>query len=130
MSLDLVTNTRTEAVPKTFTRGATLEFLMELPPEIPENWFNNGTTISTTLSAKLRLKDQAGEDGLIADLNPTWESDTNYTKIRFLVSDTSAFPLGAAEFDVLFTKTKTGTGAYVKKYRSQKVAITIEDGVS
>lgn len=130
MSLVMNTETQKESVPKTFIRGATLEFLMELPKDIPTTFFDNGTTISTALSAKLRSLQNAGEGGLIADLSPVWEAGSSYTKIRFFVSDTSEFPLGPAEFDVLFTKTKTGSGAYVKKYRSNMVRIDIVDGVT
>lgn len=60
--------------------------------------------VYTSLASKLRLLDQTGPAGLVADLNPAWEDGSNATKIRFLVEDTDNWPLGPACFDVLFTR--------------------------
>jgi hypothetical protein len=121
-------------VPKEFIRGQTLEFIMELPPEIPYNWFNNGTNISTSLQSKLRRVENAGADGFIADLAPMWwdVSTGKYIKIKFMVDFMSTFnwPLGPAVFDVVFTLVKTGSGSYTKMYRSLPIKINIVDGVT
>lgn len=134
MSLDLL-NTEPETTPKEFIRGSTLEFVMELPKTVAADFFV-GTGIVTTLESKLRQVNQAGAGGFIADLRPSWESGN--VKIRFLaktqdeddnwiIADTSEWPLGPAEFDLLITRTKDGT---TKKYRSLPVKISIVDGVS
>ena len=137
MSLDLY-STQAEPTPRTFIRGATLEFVMELPYDVAADFFV-GDGISTTLESKLRRLDRASASGLIADLHPVWEPGN--TKIRFLaqvydvdfqegeIVDTSEWPLGPAEFDLLVTRTVTATGI-TKKYRSLPVKIIIVDGVS
>lgn len=121
-------STDPEALPRSFVRGQTFEFVMELPETIPADWFGD-TDISTTLKSELRRCQNASDDGLIADLAPTWEAGAEYTKIRFLVLDTSEWPVGPAEFDVLFTRTQTGAGPggadVVKTYRSLPVSIVI-----
>lgn len=137
MSLDL-TDPQTAPVPREFLRGSTLEFVLELPQEIAADFFV-GTGITTVLESKLRLLEQAGAGGLIADLRPAFE--TGNTKIRFLaktnsgtelspnwvVADTSEWPIGPVEFDLLITRTYAGV---TKKYRSNKLKFTITDGVT
>ena len=121
-------STDTEDLPKSFIRGQTFEFVMELPKTVPLNWFGD-TGISTTLQSQLRRCQNASDDGLIADLAPIWEPNTVFTKIRFCVLDTSKWPVGPAEFDVLFTRTQAGAGEggadIVKTYRSLPVSIVI-----
>jgi hypothetical protein len=99
-----------EDPPKEFIRGQTLEFLMELPQTIAADFFGS-QTIVTTLESKLRRRDNAGTSGLIANLNPEWEWSARYSKIRFLVPETDDFPLGPAEFDVVFTRVSTPVNA-------------------
>lgn len=129
--LDL--NIRQE-VPKTFVRGQTLEFLMELPKTIPNNWFVSDSTgpgaVTTSLSANLHKIQNAGTGGLIGSLNPGWEPGTKATKIRFYVEPnvTKNWPLGLAEFDVVFTRHVPGQPT--KTYRSLPVTFTIVDGVT
>lgn len=125
--------------PKVFVRGQTLEFLMELPCDVPKDYFWNSVvgppavTVETTLKAELRQVENSGAGGFIANLNPVWEPNTNYTKIRFLVSSTDAWPLGPAEFDVLFTRsvnTDPPNTTVVKTFRSLPVRIEIQDKVT
>ena len=136
MSLELLI-TAADPTPKVFIRGATLEFVMELPHTVAASFFTvAGAITSVTLESKLRLRDQAGDNGFIADPRPVFES--NNTKVRFLareqddddvwqVADTSEWPLGVAEFDLIITRVVSGV---TKKYRSIPVRITIADGVS
>jgi len=142
MNLDLL-NTTPETTPRTFIRGSTLEFVMELPKTIAAAFFV-ATGVTTTLESKLRLVDQAGTGGFICDFRPEWE--TGNVKIRFLaqtntgtvavpvwvIANTSAWPLGPAEFDLLITRTAVApaTPAVTRKYRSLPVKIVISDGVS
>lgn len=125
-------------VPRTFVRGQDLEFLMELPSEIPAGYFvsNDGVTdVATTLAAELRRLENAGVDGLLGNLNPAWEPGTEATKIRFKVASalTEAWPLGPVEFDVVFVRTSTVIAtqvATVKKFRSCPVRFTVTDGIT
>ena len=125
-------------IPKSFIRGQTMEFILELPPEVPAGFFLS-ELVTTTLACQLRKLENAGEDGLIATLEVSWE-DAAGTKLRFksaVDEDTNLWALGPAEFDVLFTRTEnvelvTGIpgATQVKTFRSLPVQITIEDGVT
>lgn len=132
-----------EEVPKVFIRGQDLMFVMELPCDVPKDYFWNSvfspveTHVKTTLEAQIRKVDNAGVDGFIADLDVKWELDSNYTKIRIkndIADDTALWPIGPAEFDVVFTRVTTvvGVGSYVttRKIRSLPVRIEIADGVT
>lgn len=123
-------------IPKVFIRGQTLEFLMELPYDIPADYFNNmtedpATSTSTTLASELRQVQNAGTSGLIAPLTVTWETGT---KLRFHADNTGNWPLGPAEFDVVFVRTTidldSGQPTAVRWFRSLPVRITIADGVT
>ena len=124
--------------PKSFIRGQTMEFVMDLPPEVPTGFFL-GEFVTTTLACQLRKLENAGEDGLITTLVVSWD-DAFGTRLRFKSSvddDTSLWALGPAEFDVLFTRTEnieqfTGRpgSTQVKTFRSLPVQIIIEDGVT
>lgn len=127
-----------EQVPKVFIRGQTLQFIMSLPPTIPANYFDaTGTTMiggvstPTGPTAKLRPVGNQAADALIADLAPAWTDGTN-TALLFVVNDTTTFPLGPVEFDVVFTKTITPQSgpAYLQTFRSMPVRFTIVDGVT
>lgn len=139
--------TQPEEVPKTFIRGQTLDFIMELPDTIPADFFVKTTmdgpviaqTIETVMVAELRRKENAGGAGLVAQLQVNWEDSASYgyTKLRFKYPTTDAWPLGPVEFDVIFTRTVTDynngvpeLNPEVKKFRSQPVQITIVDGVT
>lgn len=128
MSLNLAIN---DELPKTFIRGQTLEFYLELPESIPANWFNDGANVKTTLEATLRKKENAGNGGFIADLQPYWEPEGDSTKIWFFVGSTDEFPLGPAEFDVVFTRVNnSGAEPMERTYRSLPIQISIVDGVT
>lgn len=132
-TIQLGAHTPQNQAPKTFVRGQTLEFIMELPPTVPLNWFGTDATpgngVTTTLSASLRKFQNAGPSGFIADLNPVWEPGTGHTKIRFLVYDTANWPLGPVEFDLVMTRTVANIGMS-KTYRSLPVKFSIVDGVT
>lgn len=81
-----------------FVRGQTLDFIMYLPKNIPPNYFMNWTP-----TAQLRKLHNPTEEGFIADLDVTW-ADLEYTALRFrYLGDTSEWPLGPVEFDVVLT---------------------------
>jgi hypothetical protein len=121
--------TTLERPPKTFIRGQTLEFIMELPCDVPAYYFNkfDGIQTNTTVAAELRQVENAGAQGFIASLTVSWE-DIASTKLRFKAENTDNWPLGPAEFDVVFVMTKDQV--FYRKFRSQAVRFTIVDGVT
>lgn len=128
--------------PKEFIKGQTLEFLMDLPPTVPAEFFKSvldaGVGFLTTIRTQLRKAGNASDDGFIADLQAVFEDPPNCTQLRFTVPntpDTSEWPLGLVEFDVLFTKTTYTMEddvavEVVKTYRSLPVRFTIVDGIT
>lgn len=110
-------------VPKTFIRGQTLEFLMELPCDVPALYFQD-----TTVQSELRQIQNAGVMGFISVLEVNWEPDTDFTKLRFRAEETDTWPLGPAEFDVLFHRFVNGD--LVRRFRSVPMRILITDGVT
>ena len=148
MTLEIIGTPPQVAVPESIIQGQTLEFLMELPKTIPADWFNNGSGVDgvldpvngatgqsgvfTTLASQLRRLQHEGGEGLICDLSPVWEPGSHSTKIRFQGGDTTNWPVGPAEFDVVFTRTVCAVGAedVVKVYRSLPVRIEILGGVT
>lgn len=132
--MSIISVTVVEAVPPEFIRGQTLEFVMDLPADIPAGfWYDVETGVATTLEAQLRKKENAGEEGLISDLVVTWENEAK-TKIRFKSpadADTQLWPIGPVEFDVFFTRTQENEqGSASKTYRSAPVRFTIVDGIT
>jgi hypothetical protein len=114
---------------KTFIRGQTLEFIMGMPPNVPANYFGNGST-STTMKCELRKVHNAGLSGLIATLDATWEPGSNFLTIRMRADDTDNWPPGPAELDVLFVRTSSSDPVPVRRFRSLKIPLLIEDGVT
>lgn len=118
-----------------FVRGSTLEFIMEFPHNIhPVDFLGhiNGPSISTTFSSHLRLADNDGPRGFIADLHP--EPNVEYTQLKFTakdsngnIADTSHWPLGLVEFDVLIKRTVDGVTKY---HRTLPVRFRIVPGVT
>ena len=122
--------------PKEFIRGQTLEFIMELPQTIPAYFFKT-TNVTTMFKSQLRPAEDANEDNIICELNVAFDLllDPNGTILRFTCpegTDTSEWPLGMVEFDVLFTKTTTVSPgvATIKEFRSLPVKFKIVDGVT
>jgi len=111
-----------QEVPRQFIRGQTLIFEMELPCNIQPNEMQDYIP-----SAELRRIQNAGEDGFIAALDCSWKDGSQHTVLTFLAHDTELWPLGPAEFDVLFTGTGNKEGF---KFRSAPVQIEIVDGVT
>lgn len=116
----------------TFIRGQTFEVLLDLPSDVPPNYFENSST-STDLVAAVRKRNNPGASGLIAHLEVSWEPGSDYHQLRVLAEDTANWALGPVEFDVVFTRTvlDSGTGLSVSKtYRSMPVKFTILNGVT
>lgn len=103
-------------VPKIFKRGQTLEFIMDLPADVPADYFGPPEVsdgFSTEVSCQLRKRENAAVGGLIAPLVVTWEPDSDYKKLRFKAENTENWSLGPAEFDVVLVRSN-GVNTYTK----------------
>ena len=120
--------------PKEFIRGQNLNFYMELPATVPVGFFK-GSGIETTVTAQLRKAQDASESGLICELLVQWTS-AQCIELHFQnASDqpTDEWPIGLAEFDVVFSKAVTPQGGgdpEITTYRSLPVQFKIVDGVT
>lgn len=120
--------------PKEFVRGQTLNFFMELPATVPIGFFK-GNGIETALKAHLRKAEDASEDGLICELLVQWTT-ADCIELHFQNPadvPTDDWPLGLAEFDVVFTKSVTTppeVTTVVTTYRSLPVQFKIVDGIT
>lgn len=77
-----------------FTRGATFELVCRLPDHIADGHFAGWVPTS-----QLRAKN----DDLIADLQIEWADALVARLLRVSASDTSAWPLTMATFDICLT---------------------------
>ena len=101
-----------------FSRGQNLNFIMYLPNYIPEGYYNGWTP-----TAQLRKLHNPAEEGFIADLEVTW-TDEKHIALQFRYDDTSDWPLGPVEFDVVLTSPSGW------KVRTLPVRFTIVPGVT
>lgn len=108
---------RIEKMPlREFIRGQTLDFIMYLSKNIPPNYFMNWIP-----TAQLRKLHNPTKEGFIADLDVTW-ADLEYTALRIrYLGDTSKWPLGPVEFDVVLTPSPSSS----YKVRTFPVRFTI-----
>ena len=113
-------NVTPDEFPREFIRGQSLWFKMKLPPKIQA-----AALFPYNLSCTLRRYKNPGENGFIANLSVGW-TDSSATEIEFSYpGETGEWPLGLAEFDVLFTHPTTG-----RKIRTRPTQIMINDGVA
>lgn len=101
-----------------FSRGQNLNFIMYLPNYVPEGHYDGWTP-----TAQLRKLHNPTEEGFIADLEVTW-TDEKRIALQFRFDDTSEWPLGPAEFDVVLTSPSG------EKVRTLPVRFTIVPGVT
>lgn len=78
-----------------FTRGASFEAILTLPNSVAANYFDNWQALS-----QIRKEGNLTSSGLIDDLELTWLGDREFI---LKANDTDNWPLGMAEFDVLFS---------------------------
>lgn len=99
-----------------FFRGASFEAVMRLPPNIEENYFAEWYALS-----QIRREGKLTKDGIIGELDFKWIGPN-----EFLLSsnETDKWPLGMAEFDVLFSS-KQG-----RRIRTKTLRVMIRDGVT
>lgn len=99
-----------------FARGASFEAVVTLPINVPDNYFEDWQAL-----CQLRRAGNLTKQGLIGDLDFKWLGPR-----EFVVSsnDTDKWPLGAAEFDVLFSSRQG------RRIRTKKVTVEITHGAT
>jgi hypothetical protein len=81
-----------------FKQGATFSFLLQLPSLVSE-----GQLAGWTLKSQIRRQGNDQVSGFIADLEASWVDAEKAMTVRVFKSDTSQWPVGICEFDVVFT---------------------------
>lgn len=81
-----------------FIRGQDFNVVLHLPVTVQEGEFENWVPTS-----QVRRLDNAGPGGLIADLSVTWVDPIKAISLHFQFPDTSDWPLGPAELDLVLT---------------------------
>jgi hypothetical protein len=99
-----------------FARGSTFEAIMSLAETVPDNYFSNYSTLS-----QIRRAGQLTNDGLIGVLDFTWLGPRQFSLIT---NQTDDWPLGLAEFDVLFTAPDG------RRIRTKTITLRIKAGIS
>ncbi len=97
-----------------FTRGSSFEAVMSLPTSVAADYFVEWQALS-----QLRREGILTSSGLIDDLTLTWLGDREFI---LKAEDTDAWPLGMAEFDVLFSSRQG------RRIRTKTVRILIKAG--
>lgn len=104
--------------PKTFKRGATFNVTMALPSYVATGHFADWTP-----TAQLRRFEDDSAKGLLADLTFEWTDPEDARAFTLTATDTADWPLGLAEFDVMFTKDD-------RKVRTKTTQIRIKRGIT
>lgn len=99
-----------------FAKGSTFEAVMSLPESVQDNYFANWQVLS-----QIRRAGQLTKDGIFGEFDFKWLGPRQFS---LTTDDTDKWPLGLAEFDVLFT---SNTG---RRIRTKTITIKITAGVS
>lgn len=81
-----------------FKRGSSFKFSLKLPESVPDGKFAGWTP-----TAQLRKHRDDRADSLIATVAVAWEDITTTRTLVINHPDTSDWPLGLADFDILLT---------------------------
>lgn len=79
-----------------FTRGSSFEAVMTLPNSVEAHYFDTWQALS-----QIRKEGELTASGLIGTLTLTWLGPREFI---LKTNNTDTWPLGMAEFDVLFSK--------------------------
>lgn len=104
--------------PKTFKRGATFNVTLALPTYVAAGHFADWTA-----TAQLRRFEDDSLKGLLADLDFEWVDPVDARSFVLSANDTADWPLGLAEFDVMFEKDG-------RKVRTKTTQIRIKRGIT
>lgn len=107
------------ASPIRFTRGASFNALLKIPTSIPDGFFANWT-----LRCQVRKAGSELSTGFIGEVSVSWIDPLTTRTIAIKHDATDNWPLGGAEFDVLFVSPNG------EKMYTQKIAFTIQRGVT
>lgn len=99
-----------------FARGSSFEAVMTLPQSVAENYFAEWQPLS-----QLRKEGNLTKEGLIDDLTLTWLGPREFILSN---NDTDKWPLGMAEFDVLFSSRQG------RRIRTKTLRVLIKAGPS
>lgn len=101
-----------------YARGSSFEAVMSLPDSVEPNYFATWQALS-----QIRKEGNLTKEGLIADLDFRWLEDGGQGR-KFLLSsdDTDKWPLGMAEFDILFSSNQG------RRIRTKAVRVLIKAG--
>jgi hypothetical protein len=105
--------------PKTFYRGTTFAYAVNIPPVFHDGYFR-----LWDIQAQVRKIDNETRNGLISTLAKHWEDSITTRRLIVFDGDTDHWPLGLVETDVLFIST---TGYRI---RTKPLFLKIERGVS
>lgn len=81
-------------------RGDTFDYATTIPGTFPDGYF-----AGWSVAAQVRL---VSSGALVSTLSATWADSATTRTLYLFKADTSAWPLGAVEFDVQFTRTSDG----------------------
>lgn len=104
--------------PKTFKRGATFNVTLALPTYVVAGHFADHT-----VTAQLRRFEDDSAKGLLANLTFEWVDPVDARSFTLTADDTAEWPLGLAEFDVMFEKDG-------RKVRTKTTQIRIKRGIT
>jgi hypothetical protein len=107
--------------PRIFKRGPDFNITLSLPTYVVAGHFSTYTG-----TAQIRKYQDSTEEGLIADLVFEWIDPEDARSFTIKCTDTSDWPLGLAEMDVLLT----GPGENGAKIGTGTVLIQITRGIT
>lgn len=110
-----------------FKVGATFSFLLQLPSIVEEAQFKGWS-----LKSQIRKQGNDQNSGFITELEASWVDPDTAMTVRVFKEDTTQWPVGILEFDVVFTapidpENPTVAPAIVK---SANVYVNCERGVT
>lgn len=85
-----------------FKRGTSFSFLLQIPDTVEDDFFEGWT-----LRSQARRNENNQPNGFIAEVSAEWIPDSLHKQIRIAFSDTSDWPIGMMDLDVLFSDTVT-----------------------
>lgn len=103
----------------THPHGTTLSLVLAIPECI-----DRGFLATWTLKAQLRRRKNLTHEGLIADLDVTWDDPEAAQVLVITGTNTEKWPVCPAELDIRFTS----VDGFVK--RSEIIEVNIEHGVT
>lgn len=102
-----------------FTRGSSFNVTMKIPSNIEDGMFKDWT-----VKCQVRKLGNEMPSGFIAEVPVFWVDPVTTRVVGIKHDATDKWPVGEAEFDILFTSPKG------EKLRSRRIQFTITRGVT